>query len=248
MGASVVTQLSGDERGAPRPLAAAPADERAAAAALALTARLRAVARAIVRMTSSMGRMSAGCRPDAFYNEVRPFLAGWRANPVLPDGLVYGGGAPRQCYGGSAAQSSLVQAADAGLGVDHAETGGRAGFLRAMREGYMPTAHRDLLVLMAGSTPARAAVAAAEAAAPDACDRPTTVAGALCGAFDECIRALTEFRSSHMAIVGEFILGPQARLARAGDLAATAGGKGTGGTDLMTFLRPLRDETRTAGL
>ena len=56
------------------------------------------------------------CRADIFYHRVRPFLKGWP-----DDGIVYEGvnEEPKIFIGGSAAQSSLLQTLDAGLGITH---------------------------------------------------------------------------------------------------------------------------------
>lgn len=49
-----------------------------------------AVARAgILGMREALKRMPVGCHPLIFYQRVRPFLSGWKANPTLPDGVLY---------------------------------------------------------------------------------------------------------------------------------------------------------------
>jgi indoleamine 2,3-dioxygenase len=58
-------------------------------------------------------------------------MTGWRGGPssALPEGLVYEGafgGAPQRLYGETGAQTALVAALDAALGVDH-RRGGPAG-------------------------------------------------------------------------------------------------------------------------
>jgi indoleamine 2,3-dioxygenase len=48
--------------------------------------------------------------------------SGWRNNPALPDGLVYAGlwgNQPQQLYGETGAQSTIVPAFDAVLGIQH---------------------------------------------------------------------------------------------------------------------------------
>lgn len=40
-------------------------------------------------MREALSRMPVGCHPLIFYQRVRPFLSGWRANPTLPDGVLY---------------------------------------------------------------------------------------------------------------------------------------------------------------
>ena len=59
-------------------------------------------------------------------------------------------------------------------------------------------------------------------------------------AYDNCVTNLQNFRTGHISLVAEYIIAQQKR----GDgekLEGSAGGKGTGGTDLMNFLKPIRD-------
>lgn len=75
------------------------------------------------RMTNVLARMHQGCDPYIFFHRIRPFLSGWNHNPALPDGLVYrdahGRSERLHFNGGSAAQSSLLPALDALLGISH---------------------------------------------------------------------------------------------------------------------------------
>lgn len=73
-------------------------------------------------------KMHEQCKPDVFYHQIRPFLAGSK-NMVaagLPRGVFYdegdGKGEWRQYSGGSNAQSSLIQFFDIVLGVKHFPT------------------------------------------------------------------------------------------------------------------------------
>lgn len=56
-----------------------------------LSVKFDAIADCIDRMTASLASMREGCHPFIFYHRVRPFLAGWKANPALPNGLKYEG-------------------------------------------------------------------------------------------------------------------------------------------------------------
>lgn len=77
-----------------------------------------------------LARMDQKCSPGAFYHQLRPFLAGSKnmASAGLPKGVFYdhgaGNGEWHEYYGGSNAQSSLIQTFDIFLGVEHTETGG----------------------------------------------------------------------------------------------------------------------------
>lgn len=74
-------------------------------------------------------RMSEKCAPHVFFHQLRPFLAGSKnmATAGLPNGVFYdrghGKGEWHQYSGGSNGQSSLIQAFDILLGVEHSATG-----------------------------------------------------------------------------------------------------------------------------
>jgi indoleamine 2,3-dioxygenase len=74
-------------------------------------------------MTSTLRRLVEECRPEVFWNIMRPFLAGFGGNSSkLPDGLVYEGvteyrGQAQSFAGASAAQSSAIPVFDIVLGV-----------------------------------------------------------------------------------------------------------------------------------
>jgi indoleamine 2,3-dioxygenase len=152
---------------------------------------------------------------------VRPYLAGW------PEpGVVYVGvdERPRVLAGGSAAQSTLVQALDAGLSVQHTDPSTTA-FLNGMRA-YMPRAHRAFLAdLEAG---------------PDVRHYVRQCYG-LVGIYDRCVTALSDFRSAHLRITARYILRQEPR-------TPTASARGTGGTSFVPMLRRAREETRRAHL
>ncbi|KYO19103.1 indoleamine 2,3-dioxygenase 2 [Alligator mississippiensis] len=61
--------------------------------------------------------------PDTFYTTIRLFLSGWRDNPAMQAGLLYEGESelPQAYSGGSAAQSTVLHAFDAFLGIRHHE-------------------------------------------------------------------------------------------------------------------------------
>ncbi|KAG5178571.1 indole 2,3-dioxygenase [Tribonema minus] len=182
----------------------------------------------------------------------------------------------RACfYGGSAAQSSLFAALDAALGIAHDGAGAGAAFLANMRA-YMPPSHRAFLAhLGAAAAPGvRGCVAALRGGA----DGGGSSAQAAVDAYDAAVAAVEAFRTAHIGIVTAYILQqargggsgaaspapPEATKSSGGGGGVHAdasperegmytrdkasGGKGTGGTDLLEFLRPLRDDARAAVL
>ena len=80
-------------------------------------------------LSGILKRMSEKCAPQVFFHQLRPILAGSKnmAAAGLPNGVFYdrgnGQGEWRQYSGGSNGQSSLLQAFDIFLGVEHWATG-----------------------------------------------------------------------------------------------------------------------------
>ena len=102
----------------------------------------------IRKINSIMNRMPEKCDPFIYYNRVRPYIFGWKNNPATPDGVIYEGvdeynGKPQLFRGETGAQSSIVPALDALLGVTHSNDPLRE-YLDEMRL-YMPKEHRELL-------------------------------------------------------------------------------------------------------
>ncbi|XP_045391729.1 indoleamine 2,3-dioxygenase 1 [Lemur catta] len=173
--------------------------------------------------------------PELFFNVLRIYLSGWKGNPQLSEGLLYEGvwDSPRKFAGGSAAQSSIFQCFDVLLGIQQS-TGGEsaAEFLQEMRT-YMPPAHRDFLRSVESGPSVREFVL--EKGDAD-----------LQGAYDACVKALVSLRSYHLRIVTKYIVIPARRKAEENNKSEEPSGlenKGTGGTDLMNFLKTVRNTT-----
>jgi indoleamine 2,3-dioxygenase len=106
---------------------------------------LAMLASAQEKMRETLLRMPERCDPYIYYSRVRPYIHGWKNSPALPDGLMYEGIAayqdkPQLFRGETGAQSSIVPALDAGLGIRHADDP-LTQYLNEMRE-YMPPRHR----------------------------------------------------------------------------------------------------------
>ena len=102
----------------------------------------------IKKINQIMNRMPEKCDPFIYYNRVRPYIFGWKNNPATPDGVIYEGvdaydGKPQVFRGETGAQSSIVPALDALLGVTHSNDPLKE-YLDEMRL-YMPKEHRELL-------------------------------------------------------------------------------------------------------
>lgn len=102
----------------------------------------------IKKINQIMNRMPEKCDPFIYYNRVRPCIFGWKNNPATPNGVIYEGveeygGTPQLFRGETGAQSSIVPALDALLGVTHSNDPLKE-YLDEMRL-YMPKEHRNLL-------------------------------------------------------------------------------------------------------
>lgn len=176
----------------------------------------------LLAMMEALRRMHERCAPFVFFNRLRPFLAGWKDEPLLPDGLIYEGMGvePRQYFGASAAQSALFPLFDEVLGVTH-DPGHAGGYLGQMRS-YMLGGHRRLLEYVAAGPSVRHWL------------QRLPEGGALRTAYNLCVAELGVLRTLHMRIAAEYIVAQ----ARAGTEA-----RGTGSTTVIPFLKSVRDET-----
>ncbi|TGJ78408.1 hypothetical protein E0Z10_g10359 [Xylaria hypoxylon] len=238
-----------------------------------VTHALRNMATCIRQLTQLLDRMSEKCDPMVFYHQIRPFLAGTKNMGAagLPNGVFYdegdGIGHWRQLRGGSNGQSSLIQFFDLVLGIDHTSTGnhktskesskpakstpGELSFHEEVRL-YMPGPHRKFLASVSKLDKIRDFVHSA----------PISPAQQrLCQSYQDATEAFGDFRQAHMQMVTRYIIVPSRKPAPSSsfgmNLATTSLHSdrgsvkeltGTGGTDLIPFLRTTRDDTYQAGL
>lgn len=193
----------------------------------ALTRLLTQLHTSLDGMHATMLRMPEHCDPYIYYHRVRPYIHGWKNHPDLPAGLIYEGvaeygGAPKQFRGETGAQSSIVPALDAVLGVAHQPDELRV-YLTEMRS-YMPPDHRAFLESLEAHPPVRDFVAASGDAA-------------LRDVYDACVGRLEDFRSLHLEYAARYIF-RQAQTDPKNPHAV-----GTGGTPFMQYLKKHRDET-----
>ncbi|KXZ50994.1 IDO protein [Gonium pectorale] len=176
-------------------------------------------------------------------------MSGWRNNPDLPQGLVYEGVSdePVQLYGETGAQSSILHAFDAALGIRHEEVWLRS-YLDTMVQ-HMPPHHRAFLADLEEPNRQQPA-AAATASGGGGGGRPRanvrsfvqSASGAAGGgelrdAYNGAVAELERFRSAHRAFAHAYI----AKWARQGREAEAS--TGTGGSDFMPALGGYRDTT-----
>jgi indoleamine 2,3-dioxygenase len=168
----------------------------------------------------ALDRMREWCDPHAFYSRVRKYLAGWPMPGVIYEGVSE---APALYFGGSAAQSGLIQAVDVLAGIDHGKTSAGT-YLRNIRQ-YIPPSNRRFIVDVENESRLRV--------------RASNGSAQLRSAYNDLVEQIAEFRRRHMALAHEYIAKPSG-------FAAT--GAGTGGTAYANFLETARAETREAKL
>ncbi|KAG6873477.1 hypothetical protein C0995_015180 [Termitomyces sp. Mi166 len=225
-----------------------------------ITQYLLSLSTTIRKLRSLLLAVREGCNPDIFYHRIRPWFRGLDSDPENRPWVFAGIEAdpslqqPTELSGPSAGQSSLVHALDIFLGVDqysHSDslTGSsvataKKAFLDRMQL-YMPRHHKTFLNhLSANPRPLRRIV---EESNDDE----------LRDTYNTAVLALKEFRDAHMIIVAQYIIGPSRRPAPSISVATVRPDikkdygevemplKGTGGTELVNFLKGVRD--RTAG-
>jgi indoleamine 2,3-dioxygenase len=192
-----------------------------------LEALLTQVESSLRAMYATLRRMPEWCEPFIYYHRVRPYIHGWKNHPDLPEGVIYEGveaygGHPQQFRGETGAQSSIVPALDAMLGVGHKEDM-LSSYLREMRA-YMPPPHRAFIEALEGRGSVRPFAQRAGRRA-------------LTSAYNACVEALENFRSLHFEYASTYIF------QQAQTDAKNPHAVGTGGTPFMDYLKKHRDET-----
>ncbi|KAG1887085.1 Indoleamine 2,3-dioxygenase [Suillus subluteus] len=213
-----------------------------------ITAYLHKLASIVHDLETILLDVRKGCDPDTFYHSIRPWFRGADSDPAHRKWVFEGvKKQPIHLSGPSAGQSALIHALDVFLGLDNCNvveggvTPDQRTLLRRMQI-YMPRHHRNFLRhLSTNPRPVRTFVMQMK---PDV---------ELLDAYNSAVQSVKEFRDAHIKIVAIYIIGPAARermeLEHAGPQAPEAGKqvlKGTGGTDLVRFLKGIRDKTAEA--
>jgi len=183
---------------------------------------------ALTSMYEVLGRMPERCDPYIYFHRVRPYIFGWRNNPSLPDGVIYEGvdeyqGVGQKFRGETGAQSAIIPAMDAVLGIDH-ERDELREYLMEMRM-YMPPRHVAFIKAVEAGPSVRKFVTLAKRLS-------------LTAVFNDCVELVANFRAMHLEYAGTYIH------AQAQATPGNPSAVGTGGTPFMTYLRKHRDETK----
>ena len=176
---------------------------------------LQQIAEGLSQITDTLNLMPTKCDPHVFYTQLRPFLASL-------DGVLFEGvdKDPKSFTGGSAAQSSLIQAIDIVMGIKHPHEA-HYSFLMQMRN-YMPPQHRYFLEYLE-SLPTI----------------PEIIPDKHQSMLVPIYSALENFRKAHFRIFQTYV-GRQTVKSGPGDV-------GTGGTDAAKFLKDLLKDTKRPG-
>lgn len=175
--------------------------------------------------------------PNLFFNVLRIYLSGWKGNAKLPEGLLYEGvwDTPKKFAGGSAAQSSIFQCFDVLLGIQHSsDEASSAEFLQEMRT-YMPPAHQKFLLSLESKPSVR------EFVLSERDDNLQKI-------YNKCVEAMVSLRQYHLNIVTRYIVIPanQSKKKQPSEEPSEEVNKGTGGTDVMKFLKSVKNTTTAA--
>lgn len=240
-----------------------------------ITTYLGELVDAIHRLRELLLEVKIGCNPKVFYHDVRPWFRGedsqtgrkWIFEGLEQDPSLV---APTELSGPSAGQSSLIHALDIFLGVDKSTHGqdvtghGLASvdlrrkrpFLERMQN-YMPRYHRSFLDHLSGNPrqlrdfvlKVSVSDVFQDADEKDDMDRDGP---ALLATYNAAVMAIKELRDAHMIIVALYIIGPsryreldEENLRHDSEKERTPL-RGTGGTDLVRFLKEVRDRTKEA--
>lgn len=184
-----------------------------------MTERLKSICEVFKDVNVALMRIWEKCDPHIFYHRIRIFVTGWDKTGLFYEGV---SDSPFKMHGGSAAQSSLLQAYDAALGIEHLHPETQP-FLSLMRE-YMPPKHRQFVEDLAKGKTIFDFVQAHKENSTELAD-----------VFNQCIDQLDEFRRAHMEIAVVYVL----KQGKNGE-----DGLGTGGTSFVPFLSEARKETK----
>ncbi len=182
----------------------------------AILDELTTIHTALQAMQSTLNRMPEHCHPKTYYNEVRPYIFGFEN--IIYRGVPAFNEQPQSFRGETGAQSSIIPALVALLGLQHEQTG-LTHHLHIMHD-YMPQTHRKLISRIDGAR-LRGYVERNRENTP------------LREAYNAALEALLAFRKLHLRYAASYIFNQN------------PDSKGTGGTPFMEWLQQLINETES---
>ena len=208
------------------------------AAVTEATKQLQLAQAALLQANESMRKMFHHIVPDDFFGRVRLNLGGWKGwgdDAVVFEGLSQDQ-LPPPFPGGSSAQSALLPAVDALLGIQHNDP-----YLRSIRP-YLRKEHREFV--NAVETEYGGVLRTWIADLYEKNPRDSSVI-ALVATYNSCLEDVAKFREIHLSFVRKFIV-PFLGSGGVGTGGVGTGGVGTGGTGLEAFLEPLKRNVQRA--
>ncbi|KAI0294639.1 Indoleamine 2,3-dioxygenase [Multifurca ochricompacta] len=211
--------------------------------------QLTALAGHIRTMNATLANVRNGCAPSVFYHSVRPWYVGcptrgaWifdlggeeeeEGGETLRSRWVSADGVVEPMAGSTAAQSALFHALDVFLNIEEHthETQKGGNFLMRMRA-FFPLADRcfvDALALETRGFRKRGIMSEAEVKA-----------------YNDVVTALRDWRTTHVRIATLYVVNQARGIAekdKSGERETLLDEKGTGGTELVPFLKGVRDRT-----
>jgi len=177
-------------------------------------AALEAVVHSLDQMMRTFARMKEGCDTDVYYQTIRAYMFGF--DDIIYEGVSRFGDKPMSFRGETGAQSTVIPALVAALGIQHQENG-LSEHLRIMQD-YMPKPHRDYLMNI-DRFRIRDYVQAHHT------DQT------LRDVYNTCLTYVLRFRRLHINMANDYIA------------KKVADPRGTGGTLFMDWLQQLINET-----
>nr|KAJ3415132.1 hypothetical protein HK105_001594 [Polyrhizophydium stewartii] len=226
----------------------------------AVAAALHIVTDCIDKMCVMLKRMYEKNDPHIFWSRIRNYSGGSKNNANLPNGLFFEGVTeidadvnqcvppPKglvgtwRCYAGaSAGQSPLIHSLDVGLGVHHASMPQKSSDSPATKA----PAVNPMLEMREYLSAEQRAFFKALGEAPSIREYVSSLSSTSAAQieFNNAIRALKSFRDIHIQITTVYIILQQKKEAASTGAMSPKGTVGTGGTDLVPFLRQTRQET-----
>ncbi|XP_071954077.1 indoleamine 2,3-dioxygenase 2-like isoform X2 [Antedon mediterranea] len=194
-----------------------------------LTDCLGIMASSISRVDGALRRIHERCRPNVFYNVLRPYMNGWDCDAFKSNGLkglIYEGVStePKSYSGGSGAQSAILYAFDSALGINQPSSGYNMFYQ------MLCPAHKEFIETIQSGPSIK------EYVLKQKCEK-------LRGRFNDTVKVLQDLRSYHLQIAARYIILESNRKHRNKAFANQAKA-GTGGSDFMNFLKGIRDCTK----
>jgi indoleamine 2,3-dioxygenase len=218
-------------------------------------ANLKIIADKICELIPILKRMYERCDPKVFWKRVRAYSGGSRNSELFPNGIFYEGvmvkdrhvnenlpnpnglaGTWRMYPGASAGQSPLIHAIDVGLSIDHKPIG-KCPVSQSSTGSCPASSTINPMIEMREALPGEFQEFIKDlAVAPNIkhyCQANHQIPE-LSTEFNRACLNMKEFRDTHLQMATRYVV-----LQRKGDSTAV----GTGGTDLVPFLKQVRQET-----